>query len=570
MGKARTVFNFALLFTAAAAVYLIGNSSVPLWDRDEPRYAQCARQMLESHDWVVPRLYDEIRVAKPPFIYWCQASAMQIVSEIGLGHLMSYPQVFAARLPSAAATLLILVLLSGIIWKFLGPERAFWTAFIFGTSLLTIYSAKVAMTDAVLLLWTTIAQLCLYAIWRHAGTWSAIVLLAVALALGGLTKGPLILGFLACTAGMLWVFGASDKRAIRRGQPSLAPAAAPKVRLPWVKSLVGLALFAAIVLPWIVLVNLREPTFLPQSFGNLFAHVKHGTEGHWAPPGYHLLLIWITFFPWCLLLPFAIVSAWKHRDEPPVRFALAAAIGPWLLLEVIVQTKLPHYMLATFPALAYLTADAVVRSLNQSGKELKSSSMVKASAIIAIAIVVVGLLPWLAVGRFNPLPCAKMVVVTVISIGAAATIFGSFRRQHASFALGMMGVSMLLLAFNWFGNYLPHAEFLQLAPRAAAVLIREGAVKPGDAYMLDYKEPSLAFYQGGTIRESPKMKELVTRGHISEWTPWMVITRDVWDATPPAVRSHLQIVKSFKGLAISDGMRVEELMVVRKSPAPAE
>ena len=68
---------FTLL--AAAAVYFAGNGRVQLWDRDEPRYAQCSRQMLESGDWVVPRLYDSLRTKKPPLIYWCQAAAMKLL-----------------------------------------------------------------------------------------------------------------------------------------------------------------------------------------------------------------------------------------------------------------------------------------------------------------------------------------------------------------------------------------------------------------------------------------------------------------------------------------------------------
>lgn len=526
--------------------------------------------MLESHDWVVPRLYDEIRAAKPPFIYWCQASAMEVVSRLGLSHVLTYPQVFAARLPSTAATLLILVLLSGVIWKFLGPERAFWTSFIFGTSLLTLFSAKVAMTDAVLLFWTTIAQLCLYAIWRHAGPWLAFVLLAIALALGGLTKGPLILGFLAFTIFALWAIGAIDRRALRRGRPSRAPVAALRVASPWLKSVVCFGLFVGIILPWIIWVNHREPKFLPQSIGNLFSHVKHGTEGHGGPPGYHLLFIWFTFFPWCLLLPFALVSAWKRRDEPPIRFALAAAIGPWLMLEMVVQTKLPHYMLATFPALAYLTADALFRTLQRGGDELKSKAMVNASAVIGFTMIAVAFLPWLAMRRFNPLPYAMMSAVTAASVAVGATVFVLFARRRPAPALASMGIGMLALAAIWFGGYLPRAEFLRLAPRAANVLIRAGATRPGDAYMVDYKEPSLAFYQGGSIRESPKMSALVTHGLVDEWTPWMVITRDVWDHTPSAARRRLKIVATFKGLAISDGMRVEELMVVRKTPPEVE
>src|SRR4051794_5816113 len=58
------------------ALYLLGNGRVSLWDRDEPRYAQASRQMLESGDWVVPKLLDEPRIKKPPLIYWCQATSM--------------------------------------------------------------------------------------------------------------------------------------------------------------------------------------------------------------------------------------------------------------------------------------------------------------------------------------------------------------------------------------------------------------------------------------------------------------------------------------------------------------
>src|SRR3954467_14766345 len=80
-----------LLIVCAFAVYLAGNGRVSLWDRDEPRYAQTSRQMLQSGDWVVPKLLDEVREKKPVFIYWCQASAMRMLS----------PDEFAARLPSA-------------------------------------------------------------------------------------------------------------------------------------------------------------------------------------------------------------------------------------------------------------------------------------------------------------------------------------------------------------------------------------------------------------------------------------------------------------------------------------
>ena len=79
----RPLRRLLLLLLACAGVYLVGNDSVPLWDRDEPRFAQTSRQMLQSGDWVVPRLYDAVRTAKPPLIYWLQACRMKVLGDQG-------------------------------------------------------------------------------------------------------------------------------------------------------------------------------------------------------------------------------------------------------------------------------------------------------------------------------------------------------------------------------------------------------------------------------------------------------------------------------------------------------
>src|SRR4051812_6760759 len=141
-----------LVIIAAAALYLIGNDRVGLWDRDEPRYAQTSKQMLQSDppDWIVPRLLGEVRTAKPIFIYWCQAGSMWLLHSTGE---------FAARLPSALAMIITLIVLAITIGKSIGWQRAFWTVFIFATSGLVIAAAKMCITDSVLLLWITIAQL---------------------------------------------------------------------------------------------------------------------------------------------------------------------------------------------------------------------------------------------------------------------------------------------------------------------------------------------------------------------------------------------------------------------------
>src|ERR1700678_1528451 len=114
----------AILIVGSSGLYLIGNGSVALWDRDEPRFAQTSRQMLQSRDWVVPHYLDMVRTAKPALIYWCQASAMSVLGD----------NAFAARLPSATAIIILLILLPIVLVRQIGPQRTLWMVFIFATS----------------------------------------------------------------------------------------------------------------------------------------------------------------------------------------------------------------------------------------------------------------------------------------------------------------------------------------------------------------------------------------------------------------------------------------------------
>jgi 4-amino-4-deoxy-L-arabinose transferase-like glycosyltransferase len=204
--------NTALVIVLAAILYLVGNAGVSLWDRDEPRFAQTSRQMLQSGDWVVPRFLGKVRTAKPAFIYWCQAAAMRVIGEQG------NTGVFSARLPSAIAMTIVLVILALVLRRVVDPERTFWTVLILATSVLTLWCAKASTTDAVLLVGITVSQICLYAIWRGRGTWPMIIFLALAIAEAGLTKGPVVLGVMAMTLVALGVFRWIDSR--RASSPS--------------------------------------------------------------------------------------------------------------------------------------------------------------------------------------------------------------------------------------------------------------------------------------------------------------------------------------------------------------
>ncbi len=114
-----------------------------------------------------------------------------------------------------------------------------------------------------------------------------------------------------------------------------------------------------------ILVEKRHPGFISTALNHeIKDRAASGLKGHKGPPGYYLVSIWPTFLPWSLVLPLAFVMGWKNRRDPRIRFALAAVIGPWVMFEAV-QTKLPHYLLPCFPPLAFLAADAILRSLRR-------------------------------------------------------------------------------------------------------------------------------------------------------------------------------------------------------------
>jgi 4-amino-4-deoxy-L-arabinose transferase-like glycosyltransferase len=465
------------IVAGAAALYLLGNERIPLWDRDEPRYAECSREMLQSGDWVVPRFLGQLRAHKPPLIYWCQLTAMELLGGTAQ----------AARLPSAIAVTLVVALLAAFVRRIADARVAAWTAFIFATSSLVIAGAKLCITDGVLLLWVCIGQGCLYLLWRRPSL-SASLVFWLATALAGLTKGPVVL---LVHAGTLIVLAALDTRGHWRS------AAAWKGAVAWwrrLRPIAGVMILAAIVLPWIILVHQRAPDFLPLLLSRAGRYAAGGAEGHAAPPGYYLLLIWGLLFPWSFFLPAAVGTALKdNRDIPLSRFALAAAIGPWLVMELIAN-KLPFYILPSFPALAVLTAQLIVR------RDKTRAPLILGGAMAAVAA----------------------ILFTLI---------------------------------------LPNISSLSASRQIARQLNALGAGGDVTVAMIDYREPSLAFYQGGGARET-------SLSALYSATPphWAVITSAGWSKLAPAVRQRYQIIgQPVRAALYNDGLRTTQVIIVRSS-----
>src|SRR4051812_29075938 len=223
-----------LLLLFLPGVLLYPCLSFYLFEPDEGRYAQIPREMLQRGDWVVPRLFGEPYLDKPPLYYW-----LVMLSYAALG-----AHDWSARLVPALAVHLTVLLTYLLGRRSLGERTAFLGALLLALAPGFFGMGRLLLLDGLLALWVTLALFAGFEAVRTAALgWRWWLLAAAACGLGVLTKGPVIV---LLVLPPLWLYG------------RLTPGAAP---LSWR----ALAAFAAVVLalplPWYVAVCVRSPGF---------------------------------------------------------------------------------------------------------------------------------------------------------------------------------------------------------------------------------------------------------------------------------------------------------------------
>jgi 4-amino-4-deoxy-L-arabinose transferase-like glycosyltransferase len=470
-----------LLALLALLTYLPGFASLPPTDRDEARFVQASRQMLETGDLVDIRFQDEPRYKKPIGIYWLQAAAVSLAGR-------PLDSIWPYRLPSLLAALIALGLVLRLGERLFEPTGAgrqigVVAALLLGASLLLGVEARLAKTDATLLAASLAAFDALAAC--HGGrtgrwTWLQFWL---ALSLGILVKGPVLPLFAIATVGCL---------------------AAIERRLAWLaalRPLPGLALAVVIVAPWLVAIGLASHGgFFRASLGHDFAaKLVGGEESHGQPPGFYLAAIAVTFWPGGLLAAAALPGIWQRRREPAMRFLLAWLLPAWILLELI-PTKLPHYVLPLYPALALLTA-AVFADRTRPLAAGWPRWLVGAGIALWLAVGLglplgLGAARWWLGGGLDPLAPLTALAVAAAML-AALHLFARQRREGGLVALLAAG---LALQVGGFGLLLPGFDQVWLARQAARLVAARSPCAQPIVSGVGYQEPSLVFLLGTRTR----------------------------------------------------------------------
>ncbi len=471
------------LIVLALGMTLPGIASLPPLDRDESRYVQATKQMVDRGDFIDIRFQDESRYKKPIGIYWLQSLAVLAGGDGPAAPVWHYRLVsVAAILIAVTATFLTGRALFGTAG---GMMSALALMAMFGVA----FEGRIAKTDAMLLALAVVAQGSLMQIHaaarRNGASWSGLVwLFWTAQGFAILLKGPIVPLLSLANIGTLWAIE-RDWGWLRRLQPGK-----------------GILLAALIAAPWLIAITLvGGSAFWSESVAtDMLGKVASGQESHGAPPGYYVLTYGLYVWPLGPLLLLAGLAALSRmKTEAPLLFLLAWYVPFWLLCELI-PTKLPHYMLPAYPALS-LALGWVVSANGVLAAPMRSTwsrwlfrVAVGGHSIVTLALAAIAVAAPIHLGggfSFAGLATAVMILVT-----------GWLGLRHAASVRGMIATAIAAaIAYGLlFAAVLPSLDRLWLTPRIVATLEAAKPCRDSVLAASGFHEPSLVFQAGTQTR----------------------------------------------------------------------
>lgn len=473
-----TQFRAIVFLTLCGLVFFLpGFFTIPPVDRDEARFAQATKQMVETGDFVDIRFQDDVRYKKPVGIYWLQAATVDAASALGLPR--AQVRIWLYRVPSLIGAIGAVLLTYWTALAFVTRRGAALAALMICSCVLLGGEARLAKTDAMLLLTVTAAMGAMarvYLSWQRGEDpahppWSSPAIFWTALAGGILLKGPLILMFVGLPIAALAILDRSAAWFWR-------------MRPVW-----GLMWLLVLVLPWFVAIFWRAgEAFFADSIGGDMLSKLAAQESHGAPPGVYLLLFWVTFWPGAPLAGMAAPAVWRARREPGAQYLLAWLIPSWIVFEAVL-TKLPHYVLPLYPAIAILTVGALERRVLSRSWLIRGAAWWFAIPAIASVLAIVGAIKLIHQPVFPAWPLL-----------AVAMIFGLiawwlFEDSRAERSLLNAIIAAALLAAGIYGVVMPSLTTLFPSAEVARALRNVVCVGP-KAAAAGFHEPSLVFMTG--------------------------------------------------------------------------
>jgi 4-amino-4-deoxy-L-arabinose transferase-like glycosyltransferase len=367
--------NALILIALSAIIAFAFQGSRGLYETTEGRYAESAREMLETGDWLVPHLDYAPHWTKPPMAYWATAGGMALLGTNEWG----------ARLCNACLFVLTVLAVSALARVMWNERTGFVAGSVYALSPLAVVAASSVQTDFLLSFWELLAVLCYWKAARAAGTprergwilgmWG---LIGVAF----LTKGPPALVVLAALIAFRIYLAATG----RTGPALWSPA--------------GILIMLAVGASWFAVVAARTPGLLSYFLNNeVFGRImtaRHGRNPEWYKP-------FVIFVPALLVGAGTTMASWiielakdrsllgwtnlkrLFRQDERLAFLML-----WLLVPLgifsVAKSRLPLYVLPIFPAVVLATARVTLRTLERPGHRRAATGVAIVTALALIAL----------------------------------------------------------------------------------------------------------------------------------------------------------------------------------------
>lgn len=487
-----------ILVLLSLILFFSSINSLPVLDRDEARYAQATKQMIETNNYSSIKFQNEFRSKKPIGIYWLQAFSVNILADIkkidNYSNLVTEGNIWKYRIVSAIAAFLSITLLYLLGKSIYGKREAFYGALVLASSLLFIAESHIAKTDSILVTLTILVMLTLLKYFLKNESSKGIsnfFLLWGGLGLSILIKGPILLIIFILSILSIFIIK-RDRRWFYEAKP-----------------LYGLIFMLLIALPWFFSISGEEQkNFLIESIGHDFlGKVLGGQESHGGFPGFHFLGLWIFLFPFSIFLIPAICYL-KLKYKKNKYFFLIIWIIPSFFIMELVPTKLPHYVLPLYPAISIAIGSAIAK-LNINKKLFTSNSALL--GYIIHFVISNGLVFFLykAVETYGNLTNFIFISLLIIFILNNLTFIFLIRKNIRLCFLHIIVLANIFTLITYI-IILPSLEKVWVTRNIASVINSKTYNKEeNNIAVLGYNEPSLVFELGTNIKIYKNVQNLI-------------------------------------------------------------
>ncbi len=565
MSLPKSLTNLLILAALAGTLFFVGLGSIGLTDRDEGRNAEAGREMFETGDWVTPTFNYEPRFYKPALVYWLMS---------GSYHLFGVDE-FSARFPSALFGSALILLQYWFLARWRGEQVGLIGALMLLLNIEIIGLSRMALTDAVLIFFTTAAQLAFWAGFHGTGRhrhwlWG----FYAGMAFATLAKGPV--GFIVplVTMSLYLSFTGRWRQYWERGFP-----------------LLGAGFFVLLTLPWYAtMLSIHGTLYVTIAKAQTVGRFMAPMEGHGFGFLFYVPVLLFGFFPWSGLLPMALFHAFQDwhkagREKLEVRESLRADdresashelelyaalwVAGAFIFFTISSTRLQHYIAPLFPGAALLTAAYWHRGLlDSTTKGLRASihTMMGLGFLLALGFSSV---PWIYSKFIDKMlrefPAARLLdpsapdagpyaAAMVLLAGMALVGYFGLNEERRAGAFWAAGASLAIVALITIQLTFPLVNRYFIAPQQELAYAAGVNLGPADHFVVyGATRPSAIFYAKRRGIFVPSGEEDTIRKTLSLPGKTMILLPESYmSKLPPEAGTLVPILKRYGFLLLAN------------------